>query len=472
MSDRASRRRQRRLNRRGWLQRLVIIINVFGIAFALGAAYLIRASYGRVEAIERVDLGGTLTPVNSESRPGQRILNVLLVGSDSAASLDDGDPIRAGRQGERNGDVIIVAHVDERDGSAALLSIPRDLWVPIAGTEREAKINSAFAVGGPAMLIDTIEASFGIPIHHYVNVDFAGFQGLVDALGEVEVWFETPARDWNTQTNQSQTGFEMLQRGCQALDGPLALAYVRSRFYQTMDDDGVWVSEPASDLNRIRRQQGFLKQVAAKAISSGSRNPFVFSGLVDVAVEHVTLDQELTPAVLLDLGGAFREFDSDSLQAYSLPAEFGWVGSASVLFADPEESVPILEMYRGAESSDPRTVRVEIVHTADTADAAVTVSHNLLIRGFGEVPLNLAPLEHAGVELRYGPGARQAADVVAQEMGEPVRLVEVGGLPGRTVVIAIGGPPSESGLLSPEIEQPVDAPKADPGKSTAATCGR
>ena len=464
-AERALRRRRRRQNRRAWLQRGVIVLNVFGIVFALGAAFLIRASYGRIEAIERVELGGTLTPADAESSRGQRVLNVLLVGSDSAAALDDTDPIRTGRQGERNGDVIIVAHIDERDGSAALLSIPRDLWVPIAGADREAKINSAFAVGGPAMLVDTIEENFGIPIHHYVNIDFAGFQGLVDALGEVEVWFETPARDWNTQTNQSQTGFEMLERGCQALDGPAALAYVRSRYYQTMDDDGVWVSEPASDLNRIRRQQGFLKQVAAKAISSGSRNPFVFSGLVDVAVEHVTLDQELTPALLLDLGGAFRDFDSDSLQAYSLPAEFGWVGSASVLFADAQEAVPILELYRGAESTDPRTVRVEIAHTLDTAATAGAVARSLLLRGFGEVPLNLAPLEHAGIELRYGPGAGEAAAVVADEMGEPVRLVEVGGLPGRTVVIAIGDAPSDTGSVATEIDQaPIDL---DPAVSTA-----
>ncbi len=478
--------------KRGWFQRLLILINVMAIVTALTGAYVINNSHGRIQAIERVALGGSLTPASGSSRPGERVINVLLVGSDSAATLDDDDPIGLERQGERNGDVIIVAHIDERDGSAALLSIPRDLWVPIAGRDREAKINSAFAVGGPAMLIETIEQNFGIPINHYVNVDFAGFQGLVDALGEVSVWFDQPARDWNTRTNTSQTGFQMLEVGCQPLDGRTALAYVRSRYYQTLDNDGVWVSEQASDLNRIRRQQEFLKQVAAKAINSGSRNPFVFDGLIDAAIEHVTLDQDLSPALLLDLGGAFRQFDSNNLQAYSLPAEFGWVGSSSVLFLNPEHSEPILELFRGSKPTDPRTVRVEIVHTSGTGTEAEALARSFLIRGFGDVRVSPAPLLHSGIEVRYGPNEASVAQVVADQMTDPVRLVEVGGLPPRSVVVAFGKPLASEGapesgtaaddLTDSEIASGSQNGAGTPGEGnaalslesgfSAASCGR
>lgn len=496
---RKQRREDRRSRRRTWPQRLLIAINVVGICAALTAAYFIKNSFGRIESIDRVELAGTLTPVSESSEPGQRVLNVLLVGSDSSAGLDPDDPINTDRQGERNGDVIIIAHIDERDGSAALLSIPRDLWVPIAGRDREAKINSAFSVGGPAMLIDTIEQNFQIPINHYVNVDFAGFQGLVDALGEVNVWFEQPARDWNTRTNSSQTGFQMLERGCQALDGPTALAYVRSRYYQTQNDDGTWVGgvAEASDLNRIKRQQDFLRQVTVQAIASGSRNPFVFNGLVDAAVEHVTLDQELSPALLLDIGNAFRDFDSNNLQVYSLPSRFDWVGSASVLFVEEEPAAPLFELFRGAAASDPRTVNTEIAFSLERSDEASAIQRQLAGAGFADVLANPAPLDHVGIEIRHGAGAQNAAQLVATAMDQPAVLVEVSGLPGRTVVIALGsgvtddteaveisqndGGGTESPVASadpaigesdaqdPSVEIPAEEPQSG---FSEATCGR
>ncbi len=453
--SRKERRAQKKANRRTWPQRLVIAVNVLGIFAALTAAYFIRNSFGRIESIDRVELAGNLTPLSDNAEPGQRVLNVLLVGSDSSAGLDPDDPINTDRQGERNGDVIIIAHIDERDGTAALLSIPRDLWVPIAGRDREAKINSAFSVGGPAMLIDTIEQNFDIPINHYVNVDFAGFQGLVDALGEVNVWFEQPARDWNTRTNSSQTGFQMLERGCQALDGHTALAYVRSRYYQTQNDDGTWeggIAE-ASDLNRIKRQQDFLRQVAVQAIASGSRNPFVFNGLVDAAVEHVTLDQELSPALLLDIGTAFRDFDSDNLQVYSLPSRFDWVGSASVLFVEEEPAAPLFELYRGASANDPRTVNAEIAYSSERASESEAMRAQLLSAGFADVPANPAPLDHAGIEIRHGASARDAAQVVAASLGEPAVLVEVSGLPGRTVIVALGSGDVANGTPGTTVPQ-------------------
>lgn len=476
----------KRAGRRSWPQRLLITVNVVGIVLALGVAFLIKNSYGRIESIERVELTGSLTPVEDGSEPGERVLNVLLVGSDSAASLDPDNPINTGREGERNGDVIIVAHIDERDGSAALLSLPRDLWLPIAGRDREAKINSSFSVGGPAMLIDTIEQNFGIPINYYVNVDFAGFQGLVDALGEVEVWFDEPARDWNTRTNSSQTGFEILEPGCQALDGPTALAYVRSRYYQTLDENGRWVGSvaDASDLNRIKRQQDFLRQVTAQAIASGSRNPFVFNGLVDAAIEHVTLDQELSPALLLDIGNTFREFDSDSLLAYSLPAEFGWVGSASVLFVDEQQAAPILELFRGARVDDPRTVRSEIVHVGSRTDEAADLSQSLLIRGFGTASTSVGSLDHGGIAVRHAPDALQPAQVIAAELGEPVVFIEDTTLSGRTIVVSLGDPALPMAVSTASDPTPSLADEADSGDSaqpaqetlqggsTEAVCGR
>ena len=136
-------------SRRTWGQRVVLFVNVCLIGLALLTAGLLQQTWNRAASVNRVQLGSALTPADPDT-PGRRVMNVLLVGSDSSAGLDPDNPINDGRVGERNGDVVIVAHLDERDGSAALLSFPRDLWVTIAGTDREAKLNAAFAIGGPA----------------------------------------------------------------------------------------------------------------------------------------------------------------------------------------------------------------------------------------------------------------------------------------------------------------------------------
>ena len=106
-------------------------------------------------------------------------------------------------------DTIMILRRDP-DNGASLLSIPRDLWVPIAGTGDDGKINWAY-IGGPRRLAETITQALGIPIHHYVEVDFAGFQRLVDEIGGVEICVEYAAEDTNSGL--------VLQPGCQTLDG-------------------------------------------------------------------------------------------------------------------------------------------------------------------------------------------------------------------------------------------------------------
>jgi LCP family protein required for cell wall assembly len=130
-----------------------------------------------------------------------------------------------------------------------MLSIPRDLVVPIAGTGAENRINAALT-GGPGELVKTIEQNFDIPIHHYVLIDFDGFQAIVDALGGIDVRFPYPSRD------SSRPGRR--EAGCRHLNGVRALALARSRYF-SYQVDGVWHSDPWADLGRIRRQQAFLQ---------------------------------------------------------------------------------------------------------------------------------------------------------------------------------------------------------------------
>ncbi|MGH1488903.1 MAG: LCP family protein [Acidimicrobiales bacterium] len=436
--------------RRNWAQRGIIFMNLVLIAAALSAALLLNYGYGRAAAINRVALGRSLTPVPANLEPGERVMNILLVGSDSSANLDEDDPIQIGRQGERFGDVIIVAHIDERSSEIALLSFPRDLWVEMAGTGRSSRINRAFESGGPAMLIETIENEFEIPIHHYVNVDFAGFQGLVSAVGSVEMYFETPARDWNVNAKpvpRSQTGFIVEAAGCQSLDPEMALAYVRSRYYQTQNAAGRWVTDPTSDLGRIRRQQDFLKRVLKEAIQMGARNPFVLRDLVDAGLENVAIDHELTPQLLVDIGMTYRSFDPDRLQTYSFPAVDGWVGQNQVLLPLTDSAEPVLELFRGSGFADPETVGLTV--RTDDSNSATTQRLAVLERAGFEFVRSKRDVFGPGLVIQHGPDGRHAAEMVAavfaaEASAAPlaeVRFEQVEGLAGRSLVLSLGPDP-------------------------------
>ncbi|MGH1502175.1 MAG: LCP family protein [Acidimicrobiales bacterium] len=456
--------------RRSWFERALLALNALSVVAALGLAYVLRQSYGQVQSIERVALAGSLSTAD-DAEPGERIVNFLLVGYDSSAGLDPDDPIQTNRGDQRLADAIIVVHLDEVAGTAAMVSFPRDLWVEIGDTGISQRINYAYGVGGPANLIETIEANFGIPIHHFAAVDFAGFEGLVEAVGSVDVSFPQPARDWNVTTGASQTGFEVLTPGCHALDPETALAYVRSRYYQVQDSDGRWrYTTPSSDLGRIIRQQAFLQSLMREAIDRGARNPLVLSDLVDVGLENVTIDSELTPQLLLDLGRSFNALDPDELATYSLPVYDQTVGTDLVLGLVEVDADPVLELFRGSAISDPVTIRVSVV--GDAGGLADDVAHDLAEAGFDIDGASGAAVEPGVVVIRHGGDGAQAATVVATaltaaDQSRVVALELTEALPGRTVVVRVGAAlpetpattlPSatESRTAEPSATEPVD----------------
>lgn len=483
---------------RSWTQRLVLLTNVVLIGTSLTAAALLQYGYDRASDIQRVELGRTLTPVPDGSATGGRVLNILLVGSDSSAGLDPSNPVQIGRQGERFGDVIILAHIDEPSGQLALLSFPRDLWLPLAGVNRSDRINRAFEVGGPAMLIDTIEQNFDLPIHHYVNIDFAGFQGLVEAVGSVDVYFETPARDWNVGAKpepRSQTGFIVDEAGCHALDPPTALAYVRSRYYQTQTPDGDWVTDPTSDFGRISRQQDFLKRLMYRAIDLGARNPFVLTDMIDTGLENVAIDESLTPQLLVDLGRAYRTFDPGTLQTYSFPVVDSEIDGNQVLEPVAAEAEPLLAFMRGAPHDDPATIDLSIVSSGDLiAGTSSTVSDlvdELQSAGF-ELHQQAAPQSPAGITVNHGPNGIAAARVVVRAVSDilgglapttgsapQVQTQQVDGLRGRSVQLVVGttvggqspsnGSATSSAISNlPHTESSATAPDGTPTPAEAA----
>ena len=299
--------------------------------------------------------GETLTPAqgpaaspggSAETRPAvDRPVNVLVVGVDNHECVDPDSPY-AGAFGDRTSagersDTIMVLRLDPATDRAAILSFPRDLWVPIAGTGGEQRINTAFERDDPQRLIDTIHATFGIGVDHFVQVDFCAFAEIVDAVGGVSVPFEYPTRDRNT-------GLNIDRPGCVTFDGDAALAYVRSRHYQYFSE-GTWHTDPVSDLGRISRQQDFVRRLLAAMGERGMFDVDLLAGVIEAVQEHVVVDSGLTISSMLAFGSELADLDPGAIAGYQIDAVGRTIAGQAVLepVLDSEHTQAVLAVFRG-----------------------------------------------------------------------------------------------------------------------------
>ena len=298
--------------------------------------------------------------------------NWLLTGSDNDACLDPKSPFAGGFAdraafGERS-DTIMVIRVNPKDGQAAILSFPRDMWVKQAGSSRHSRINANTDKKNPNRLIRTIKENFGIPIDHYVNVDFCTFKEVVDAVHGVRVPFTYRARD-------KRTGFTIPRaRVCFSFTGEHALAYVRSRHYKWLDPKThTWKSDGTSDWGRISRQQDFTKRMIKKALSESRTNPRVATNVLNAALKNVITDDKVTPLLLLQLGQAMRNFDADTMGSYTFPGVGQMVGKEAVIVPDTEGDVAkkIVALYQGRASLK---TKVAGASSADQAAASIATT--------------------------------------------------------------------------------------------------
>jgi LCP family protein required for cell wall assembly len=325
--------------RRTWPQRLLLTFNTVLVVVCLASAGGLVWAYNQASDLPRIDLGTALSEPTSAGEPQ----NVLLVGIDSGAGLAEGDKVNYGRSATLNTDTIMILRVDPGTGQAAILSIPRDLYIPLS-TGGSNRINAALAIGGPQALIETIKQNFNIPINHYAMVDFAGFRSLVEAVDGIPMFFETGARD-------EETGLYQYELGCVTLDPEQALAFARSRHYE-INVNGKWREDPTGDFGRISRQQLFIRRALERAVAKGARNPFVLRDLLEVAQKNVTLDDEYTIQDIVDLGTQFRDFDPASLDTYTVPGNSAMVGAMSVVKMNDASAQPVLDIFRGVPPVD------------------------------------------------------------------------------------------------------------------------
>lgn len=421
--------RPARRGRRTWPQRLLLAFNASFLVGLLVVAGGLEYGYSKYSRLPRIEVGSVLTTRASADTPQ----NFLLVGVDSAATLDPDDPAAAGRGnvGGLRSDTMMVLRVDPTTDQAILLSLPRDLWVPLASGGRQ-RLNSAIQVGGPENLIDTIEQYLSIPINHYVQVDFAGFKGLVEALDGVKVYFDTPVRDRNS-------GLDIPEPGCITLDPTQALGYVRSRHYQYYED-GRWRSDPTADFGRVSRQQDFIVRAVRRAVEKGVRNPVTLDNLVDAGLKTVTVDDLLTADDIVSLASGFRDFDPNGLGTYTLPVISDNIGGAAVLKLIDADAQSTLALFRGTPTGEltPGDVRVQVLNGTGRPGEAGATSDALTAAGFGSAGTGDEAGGPTRTVVRFQAGQEAAADLVARYLEAGADLEVVPGPLQADVVVVTG----------------------------------
>ena len=311
---------------------MLVSVNVLTLIslVAVGLVYgYVRYRLDQIKTINGLPLARGASGGGGSSG-GLSPMNILLVGDNSRVGLSPSEAAKFGTTDQAGGshsDVTMVLHLDPARGTASLLSIPRDLFVPLPPTNISGpvgKIDSALNGSnyqysdGAAQLITTIQDDFGIPINHYVQINFDGFQRTIDALGGLDMYFPTPLYDIDA-------ALRITKPGCLHLSGSTALAVVRSRhlqYFQAGDDPynpSSWTQEMASDLARIQRDHTFLRILAATVTSQGiTADLGKLNNVVGAVINQVTVDPGLK-GELIPLVKRFRRINLDAVAQLTLP---------------------------------------------------------------------------------------------------------------------------------------------------------
>jgi len=350
--------------------------------------------------------------------------------------------------------VIIVARFVPATKEVWMMSIPRDLWVDIPGNGNSSgtnRINAAFNTG-PDLLIETIEKVLGIPINHYVAVNFTGFQAMVNALGGITMNFPDPVKD-------SYSGLNVTETGCQPVDGATALELVRARhlYYQ---QTGEWKYDGLSDFSRIQRQDAFFRAVLTK-LSRVTLDPITINNFIGAAVSNMTIDTTLSEGDLISIAEQFHGLSQSNLHTETLPTYgFTTTGGADVLgMAVPEAQQMITAFNQvGATSTTttsggtstttttapglaPSQVSVKVLNGVDfTQPIASETASSLRQLGFTITGTANNTADGVGTtEVEYATGHEAAAQAVASHISGATQLVAESDLSGNDVVLVVGG---------------------------------
>jgi len=451
--------------RHRWRRRVLYALSFIVLLAAVGVGGLYVYATYRFDQIKKIHAKHLV----AEAPPGKPF-NLLLVGSDSRAFVSNATQVNAfgdeANAGGQRSDVTMVARFDPAARTVTVLSIPRDLWVDIpgdvSGISGMNRINAAFN-SGPDLLVQTIEQVLGIPINHYMSVDFPGFSGMVNALGGITMDFPTEVKD-------QYTGLDVTTTGCQVVNGTTALQLVRSRHLYYKDSNGYWEYDGLSDFSRIQRQDAFFRAVLAK-VNASITNPLAINAFIGASVGNLTIDDTLSQSDLFHIAEDFRGLPSSHLVTETLPT-IGYTtdGGASVLkqaepYAQnmidsfnaigmqPAATTPVTTPAKGRHgaTTTPTTVPTEahsevsvnVLNASTVNDIAHSTAAALTTQGFEVAQIGDASSQlTAGgpSEILYGPTCYEAALTLDSVLSGPVTYVADSNLSGQTVSLLIAGP--------------------------------
>ncbi len=414
------------------------ITTVIVVAAALGAYGVYRHLNGNVHQLNISGIIGN-QPVNHHPRAE----NILVIGSDTRFG-------QARRYGSSHtfstdqSDTLLIVHIAADRKWADVMSIPRDSWVNIPScrmgngqmsSPTTFKINEAFAIGnlygnrtdlGVACTIKTLEVDTGIPINHFVAVNFGGFRAMVNALGGVPECNTAPIND-------PKSGLH-LTVGHHLLNGWNALAYVRARY--TLGN--------GSDIQRIGRQQAFMSSLIER-VKSKLLNPVAIYRFLDAATRSLTVDSAMggLPG-LYNMATSVRNMQPSQVTFFTLPtyprSQVVPTDTANVMWTQPEDSmifqafrndvpvtVALLHHHHGRPSISPGSVSLAVVNGTPNAGLQDSVASQLQQDGFHVVRTGTsANSSVTETVIRYHSGQSAQARLLASKI-HGAALLQVAG---------------------------------------------
>jgi LCP family protein required for cell wall assembly len=378
-------------------------------------------------------------PRDPQSDLAGDVTNFLVVGSDSRAVLSEAQQATIGGEeaveGKRS-DTVILVHLDDRRDTAVVVHFPRDLLVDIPGYGQD-RINAAYDVGGPRLVVRTVKQLTELPIHHYVEINFLGFQKVVDLIGGVRICITRPMVD-------EVAGLRLTRKGCHTLRGHRALAFVRARHVE---------GDVIPDFARISRQQQFMRALLNKVLSVGT---LLNRALVQEVARQVRTDKGLRLLDMYYLAETLKSLAQEKGTAAAGGVDFRVVpglpqtiDGTSYVVASEADAAELFERLRtgrplkrfgkavAGTSPTPATVRVGIYHTGE-AEVAGAVHRRLLQAGFTVLGVEPAPRVFKRRVILYPAGREAQAQLVADYYPDfELREVPKSKLGGADVILVV-----------------------------------
>jgi len=386
------------------------------------------------------NLPGLSNSQNPEAATIEERINVLLLGLDRRPDDPPDIPTRT--------DSIAILSLDPYSNTGGVLSIPRDMWVEIPdgyGGYCEQRINAAYSLaeagyvpypgGAIALVKDTIERNFGIPIDHYVVLDFVDFIQIIDVLGGIEV--EVPDLVYDPQYQECNFCPQeaiVFYPGRQHMDGHAALAYARIRY-------------GSNDISRIERQQQIMRATLRKALRVGIlRDVGKLKGLYDQFRKSVETDISLPRALGLAL--KVQQIPEERIKTMSLaPATYDYVASdgAMVLGWEKEEADRIIRRFFLDGAVEQEAPSIEVLGSTDLPGLADRVALRLLQQGLPEewVHVSISSFPSSPTSIVYNlrgkdRSARKVAEWIGLSPSQVVSNPPSAPLTSADIVIVVG----------------------------------